>query len=512
MNWISTVYNNQSSPSTFYSISAEPYRWTGTTNRRWNVGTNWLGGVVPPSDADVIIVSTANQPTLNTSPQVKSLWMQSATTLSFMTNSLSFRYDITNCGTIYGVTGLLTANSTTNTQTQYLSGSGTYSLNNLTINNTFATLPAVVLNKDVNVNGALALTSGTLYTTATNILALSSNATSGSGSASSFVSGPMSKNGATDFVFPIGKGTKWRRCAVTSISASDTYTAEYFNSAFTSTSPVNAPLSNISLVEYWQVNRAGSGNARLTLYWEDASLSGITNCPDLTIARWNGASWDERPGTAGGTCSGTGSGSVITNAVVTAFSPFSFGSKLSSVNPLPITLLTFTAIPMNKNKVSVEWSTASEKNNDHFLIERTVDGENFELVGKQNGKVNSNTKSNYSLIDHQPLKGVSYYRLKQVDINNDFSYSPLAAVNFDETQELNCSLFPNPNKGEFTINGNIEGAEVIIYNAIGQKVEYTVSSKASSNININCSSFAKGFYFVTIKTGNKSKTEKLIIE
>ncbi|MBK6523313.1 MAG: DUF2341 domain-containing protein [Sphingobacteriaceae bacterium] len=287
--WILTEYNNQSSPSTFYSISAEPNVWTGGTSIVYTTNTNWLNNSVPVSGNDVIINNGTFQPTLQGNEQVGSLWIKTSAILSLGNNSLSVRYDITNCGTLSNNTGTVVCNSTSAyTQIQHFSGSGTYNLKSLTLNNTHAASPSMSLSTPVTVNGTLQLSSGVLYSTATNILSLSNTAVSSSGLATSFVSGPMSKNGATDFVFPVGKGTKWRRCAVTNISASDTYTAEYFNSSYASTTPVNAPLNHVSVVEYWQVDRAGAGNANLTLYWEDASVSGITNCPDLTIARWNG--------------------------------------------------------------------------------------------------------------------------------------------------------------------------------------------------------------------------------
>jgi len=82
----------------------------------------------------------------------------------------------------------------------------------------------------------------------------------------------------------------------------------------------------------------------------------------------------------------------------------------------------------------------------------------------------------------------------------------------DETQELNYSLFPNPNKGEFTINGNVENAEIILFNMIGQKVEHSISSKTKGSITINCSSLASGIYFINVKLGSETKVQKLIIE
>jgi hypothetical protein len=512
--WIATEYNNQNSPNTFYSISAEPNVWTGGTSTNYNVNTNWLNNSAPTAGNDVIINNGAFQPSLQNNEQVGSMWIKTGAVLTLGTNSLSVRYDVTNCGTLSNNTGTVHCNSTAAfCQTQYFSGSGTFNLKSLSLFNNHPTSPSLSLCAAVTVNGTLALSNGVIYSSSTNLLSLSNTAVSTSGSAGSFVSGPIRKTGNTTFVFPIGKGTKWRRCEVSNISVSDSYTAEYFNTPYTSTSPVNAPLTNVSLVEYWQVDRAGAGNAQLRLYWEDASQSGITNCPQLTIARWNGASWDERPGTASGSCSGTGTGSILTNAQLTAFSPFTFGSKGFS-NPLPVSLVSFTATPVNKNKVLIEWNTASESNNDHFDVERSTDGVNFELVGKEKGKGNPHKASAYSMYDHKPHKGQSYYRLRQVDLNGQETFSPLAPVLLDETtgEELLYNLFPNPTAGEFTLEGDVDGAEVMIYNTLGQQVKYIVRSRTAGDIQFDCNAFAKGVYFIHIKLNDQTRMQKLVIE
>ncbi|HEY6161589.1 MAG TPA: LamG-like jellyroll fold domain-containing protein, partial [Bacteroidia bacterium] len=514
--WIATEYNNQNSPSTFYSISSEPYRWSGTTNTLWNTGTNWVGGVVPPSDADVIITNVANLPTLDVSKQIGAMWVQSSATVNLSSNTLSYRYDITNCGTVTGSTGTVNANSTTHTQMEYFSGSGTFNLNHLTVNNTFAPSPGLTLMKDVNVSGTLTLTSGIVYTTTTNILALSSTASSTSGSSTSYVSGPMSKDGNTNFIFPVGKGGNWRRCAVTNITASTTFRAEYFNSGYTSLSPVNAPLTDVSMYEYWQCDRiVGSGNANLTLYFENATASGINNCPDLTIARWNGASWDERPGTASGTCSGAGTGSVVTNAALTAFSPFTFGSKSWSVNPLPIQLLNFTATPIN-NYVQLDWSTATETNNDYFTVERSKNGSLFEPLVVVDGAGNSTQTLYYTTNDEMPYTGLSYYRLKQTDFNGSFTYSQMVPVNFDGGDFV-INVYPNPNAGDFNVS--ISGAGdhevlVVITDVLGREFYSKLIPVGNSNylLSIDGSqALAAGVYIVTASSDNKLYNQKIVV-
>jgi hypothetical protein len=451
--WVLTEYNNQNSPSTFYAISVEPKVWTGGTNTNYNSASNWLNNSAASSGNDVIINNGANQPTLQGNEQVNSIFIRTGAVLSLGANNLSVQSDISNCGTITGNTGMVTLNSTSAfSQNQNLSGSGTYNLNNLTVNNTFATSPSVTLNKDVNVSGGLTLTSGIVYTSATNILALATGATSTSGSASSFVSGPISKVGSTDFVFPTGKGTSWRRTSVTNITASSTFRAEYFNTPYTSTSPVNSPLTNVSLEEYWQVDRiVGTGNANLSLYWENATASGINNCANLTIGRWNGSSWDERPGTTtgGSSCAGAGTGVVLTNAALTAFSPFTFGSRSSGVNPLPIELLGFYAT-CDPKQVVLSWSTATESNNDHFVLERSTNGIDWTDISHIKGAGTSTSKKTYAYNDTSYINNISYYRLSQVDLDNKKEMLKILSINCVPKNE-EMKLYPNPATNELSV-------------------------------------------------------------
>ena len=517
--WIATEYNNQNSPATFYTISSEPYRWTGGTSTNWGTGSNWVGNAVPPADADIIITNGTNQPTLDASRQIRSMWIQSSATVNQGANTLSFRYDITNCGTLTGATGTLTANSTSAfAQIEYISGTGVYNLNNLTVNNTHATNPQLTLMKDANVSGLLTLTSGIVNTTTTNILALGTNATSTSGLATSFVSGPMSKDGTANFVFPVGKGVKWRRAGIANITSATTFRVEYFDTPYASTTPVNAPLTNVSLVEYWQIDRtAGTGDANLSLYWEDASGSGINDCADLTIARWNGASWDERAGTAAGSCSGAGTGIVTSNAAITAFSPFTFGSKTpGGINPLPVELLEFSAIA-NNGKVDVKWITASEINNDYFTVERSKNGIDFETVQIVDGAGTSNQMLEYFDTDQSPLNGVSYYRLKQTDFNGDFSYSAIVPVNISgEGKEI--GIYPNPSDGtnfnlEFTGFDN-EEVLVVVRDIQGReyysKVYILQSNSQLLAVDIE-NRLAPGTYLVVATSNNELLSLKLIV-
>src|SRR5690606_28486524 len=104
--WIATEYNNQNSPSTFYSISSEPVVFAGTSNTNWTTNGNWSSGSSPTASADVILSPSSNQPNLNTDIQLRSLWVRPSTTLTIGSNrTLSILHDITNCGVIVGNNG-----------------------------------------------------------------------------------------------------------------------------------------------------------------------------------------------------------------------------------------------------------------------------------------------------------------------------------------------------------------------------------------------------------------------
>src|SRR5690606_8804677 len=111
---------------------------------------------------------------------------------------------------------------------------------------------------------------------------------------------------------------------------------------------------------------------------------------------------------------------------LTSFSRF---TGTSDIIPLPVNLVSFTANRLNETSVRLNWRTAGEENNDRFEIERSSDGVNFFTVGEVAGNGTTNTPLSYMFEDRNAtLSPVLYYRLKQVDYNGAFEYSPIARV------------------------------------------------------------------------------------
>lgn len=120
---------------------------------------------------------------------------------------------------------------------------------------------------------------------------------------------------------------------------------------------------------------------------------------------------------------------------------------------VPVEWLDFSARLINDRSVELNWSTATELNNEYFEIERSLDGENYESIERQEGQGTSYEIEHYSAYDTPNALGAVYYRIKQVDFDGTASYTDIAKVTID-TNKGTLSIFPNPatNYLELTVN------------------------------------------------------------
>lgn len=171
--------------------------------------------------------------------------------------------------------------------------------------------------------------------------------------------------------------------------------------------------------------------------------------------------------------------------------------------PLPVELLYFKAKSL-KGEVQLVWATASEINNDHFVIERSKDAVEWLPLDSVDGAGNSSVEQHYVDVDDDPLTGVSYYRLKQVDFDGNFSHSNVVTVTFEKTEEI--SLFPNPTKGHINVAIRSDEGESIyisVYDAQGKQMmnEEIMLTEGINLINRRIRG-AKGMYFIKIMTSS----------
>lgn len=174
---------------------------------------------------------------------------------------------------------------------------------------------------------------------------------------------------------------------------------------------------------------------------------------------------------------------------------------------LPIELVSFDAKIID-NSVHLIWKTASEINNDYFLVQRSKDGSIWETISIKKSQGTSHIESAYELIDANPVVGISYYRLKQVDTNGEFTYSAINSVN--NISDLDISMYPIPTKDELTINAGKEIIDLVqLSDLLGNNIDIPFSIINNEYL-LNTSQLKKGLYTVIMTINGKKTTRKLI--
>ena len=394
---------------------------------------------------------------------------------------------------------------------QHMTGSTTTSFNKLTINNTSG---GVALQTPENVNGLLTLQAG-LINTSTNLLTLNAASSVTVASNTSFVNGPLAKVGSTAFVFPVGKDAEYRPIADSALSGSDVFTAEYFHlnpSPIYDSSLRDATIDHLGRCEYWILNRAGTANAYVKLSWDTYSC-GVDQLPDLTVARWDGSTWRDQGN--GGTTGTTVSGTVISNGLVTSFSPFTLGSISPTTNPLPIELLNFSA-NNRQTYIDLNWKTKTETNNDYFTVEKSKDALEFIELTKVKGAGTSSQELNYSTQDLSPFEGTNYYRLKQTDYNGQYKYSSIVAIDLNSDSQfaiLNTFSASSESGLEVTYTCSAKDDVVFdLFDLMGQKVFsiHPTSHSSSNKLVIPTNIYPKGIYLLNFSNGEKTISKKIV--
>jgi hypothetical protein len=519
--------------STTFSVAAATpslSTWIGNTSNDWFTASNWCGSGVPNTTTDVIIPNTgalfmpvinaagaacrsltitASTPSVTTSNALIAAMPNASLTISGG-NSLDVYGNWVNNGDFNAGSGTVNILGATSTS---ITGSSTESFYNLVINKTGAVTVAIPSGVQ-QISNSMTLTNGIINQNAT-LRFLNGSSVSGANN-SSYVNGQVIKVGTQAFSFPVGVSNFYRPISISAPSvATDHFTAQYFltdaSPSFTHTSK-DATIDHIGRCEYWILNRTGgSSNVFVTMTWNTTSC-GVTVLSDLLVARWDAgqAKWKDEGN--GGTTGNTTTGTIVSSALVTTFSPFTLASR-TSANPLPIELVSFSCSNISRNVNELSWVTASESNNDYFAIERSSDGVNFEQIGKQAGAGNSVTTLNYNYKDQNPIKGISYYRLKQVDFGGKTTYSQICSVtNYGDG---GVSFYPNPVRNTLTVDYNYTEkpkANTITVTDVAGKLVQVSSSFSDSKVTLDCSNLAEGIYFLKVLVGEKEVVNKFTVQ
>jgi hypothetical protein len=501
--------------------------WIGANSSDWFTSSNWCGSGIPSLVTDILIPNSKPQfmPAINApGAACRNLTISAASAAAGLisalpaasltisgANSLDVYGNWVNNGVFNAGSGSVNILGATSTS---IAGSATETFFNLTINKTGAasvSIPSGIK----QIAGSMNFSNGIINQNTT-LRFLNGSSTSGAND-NSYVNGQVIKVGSQAFTFPLGAGNFYRPISITAPAVTtDNFTAEYLltdpNPSFTHTSK-DASIDHVGRCEYWILNRTGgASNVSVTLTW-NATSCGVSDLADLIVARWDAgqASWKDEGN--GGTTGNTTTGSIITAAPVTLFSPFTLASKTSTANVLPIELVDFNCSSTDLKNVNINWTTASESNNNYFVIERSLDGFTYEQIARQKGAGNSFTKLYYSYKDLQPVDGISYYRLKQVDFDGKYVYSDICWAS--NNVGGNIIFYPNPVKNNLTIEGDFSQKSktniLSVMDLTGKILPLSYTS-SDSKITLDCSDLAEGIYFIKVVSGEKEVVRKFAVQ
>jgi hypothetical protein len=537
-------------------LSANDYLWLGRDSDEWNeYFSNWLQYDGNDFNIPVELPNIANNVyirkpgTCSSVPVIvnadlevaecNTLIIETGNVLNLLSGEINIYGDFVNEGTFNaGIgTGTVIFNGA-GLQTITSGGSSFY---NVEFNNTFNNGADILITEPMQINGQASFIDGIVYFGATGSLIFGDDASSNQGTANSFVNGMISKTGSSAFTFPtgdvrernLGSGSQtykiWAPFSATpteptTVDVEYLFTNDGLPTWWYHSWSHEVPLNHTSDREYWLVN-SNHDLSSISLHWKNSEGDCVhTFCAggdiaenNVSIAYWDGI-WKD----AGGNAVGTNDEGLITNTQIIPFSggkdggtPIGFGGKDDN-NPLPIDLIHFEAI-CNNAITNISWSTATEINNDYFILEKSRDAVNWFELAKIDGAGFSNSYLEYSLIDNDLFSGDNYYRLTQVDYDGTWETFKIIQVNCDEHKvgEAKVLVFPNPFHSEINIfmdNINDEVLYFEIYDELGKlihKEKFDSNTKISS-YSIRVNDLVPAIYYLRVVTSNHIFNNKII--
>jgi hypothetical protein len=207
----------------------------------------------------------------------------------------------------------------------------------------------------------------------------------------------------------------------------------------------------------------------------------------------------------------TGNGTFADGAYV-EFSVSSFSTFFLNGGsvPVPVNLLSFNAQRTGRVN-NISWSTAQELNTLVFIVERSNNGRDYSPIGQVTAAGNSNTTRSYSFIDNAPAKGINYYRIRIVDVDNSSKFSNIRNVRNEGTADI--TMYPNPVKDRIQLNITSDKADraTITIVDISGKLVYSKATnlfEGPNNLNINTSNLKSGSYIIKVQLSDDLVVKK----
>ena len=449
--------------------------------------------------------------------------MQNAT-VNLSNGTLNVSGNIINNGTI--LPGSATVTFATN-QNQTISGTGTSSFSKVTLSKANGDL---IISQPVTIENTLKMVNGDIDNSA--LLTLKQATANALMYTAGHIKGqlrryfPNSNNGG-ELLFPMKKGTMEREGKITFTQAPgpDQYLTVELKTGAPSMANNYAGLpfyaSDLQLIQvysnegYLEIDpTAGNysssiNSAQYTLKMHAKNMSGVNNSGTVRLIKSPGPS--HTTWVTCGTHDNVSSPNVndfwVTSITSTGFSFFGFGSN--NDNPLPVELVSFNG-NCGDGVVELNWTTASEHNSAYYQLEKSRDGENWDVINTQDAAGNSNEMRSYSFVDAHASAGNNLYRLSQFDIDGDSKTYSVVNVNCAAANAGYFSTHPNPSTGQFHVVLNnqelIGTATIRMVDSRGTIVsQKEIEVMEGINVyNFNEFKVAPGMYYITVVNDDKS--------
>jgi len=269
----------------------------------------------------------------------------------------------------------------------------------------------------------------------------------------------------------------------------------------------------------WNVDRpTGSGTAGVRFSWGGALQGTIFNSftdAQIKIAKYTGTNWTEF-GAAGVGNAAASQSLDFAEEDFNSFSPFIVGGG-SIGTTLPVKFGPFKAYE-KQNGIQLDWKVYTEDKVNEYVIERSADARSFNGIGRQNALYNNTIGGDYGFFDANPLPGISYYRLRNLDIDGKSSYSPVIRVNRDKSVK-GLKLYPNPVQNGLLV---IQGSDlkqgqyrIRVINASGQVIFSQALNHSGGSITQTLNlptAMNRGAYILQVKdeNGNNLMNERFM--
>lgn len=400
------------------------------------------------------------------------------------------------------------------TAPQTINTLGGETFNDLTINKAGAATMAdgtVTMGSNVSTDGTLTMTSGFVDLTSFDLNVNSGSSISGGDANAYFIVDEVgvlrhavTATGTIDF--PIGD--------------EDDYAPFSFilNSGTLSSSNVTINMrdaihTNITesdyISRYWSLENEGIGSPNYNVSYTYTDGDVVGNEANLKARKFSSAG-----DAIGGTVNT--STNVVTSDVYTTFSD---NTSESDPDILPVTLTSFVGT-VTERGVVLDWSTATELNNDYFEVQHSLNGTDFSVIGQVDGNGTTNEELYYTFTHRNPRPGINYYRLKQVDFDGAFEIHPIIRiVNDSFSVGMEATIYPNPATGDnLNIRLSTGDDHTMIYIKIiditgkeyyrkGFEGGLVLDEKIDPSVKM-----LPGMYFMIIEQGDNILKEKVIIQ